>query len=346
MVYKIIGVMKFIVVCLMASVVVYLGFLLYVNMTQNDVDLFFFRTSQYTLNTFLSNLHDENTPNYGEHQRLYKVLRVLRKKHLGDIQENSDVPADYQFFFQEVLPDFLRNSDRNVTPLEEKRSLLATFPRDADYTAKLLLITGPDGKILKGKRRVNGYDKRLEMTGTYTSEFNHPTGLFMIDGEVVNPVLQKWEGLVILNASGKLHIKDMNTLEYQFRRFDITHSYQDYLDFMKLAKKLKLSFFQTHLLIKNGEIDVPQESTKRFRRRVIFQDSDYAVSVYDSFDKQLTLYEVADILKTRYNARDAVNLDMGPYGYCARYHNEQRVKLYGGKGRAVQLSNILIFNYH
>jgi len=344
MLYKILGFLKFVVVCLVSSVVVYFAYLVYADLTHSGGDIF--RGSRYTLDTFLDNLHDEKIPSHKEHQHLYKALTTLNKERLGNINKNSDVPYDYRFFFQEVLPAFLDSPEQTLTNTGGQGPILATFARDADYVAKMLLISGPESKILSGKRRIKGYEKRLEMTGTYTSAFHYPTGLFVVDGDVINPVLQKWDGLVILDASGTLHIKDIHTLEYRFRHFKIKQSYQDYLDFLKLAEEQKFSIFQTHLLIKNGEIDVSPISKKRFRRRVIFQDRHDAISIYDSFDKQLTFYELAQTLKEQYDAFNVVNLDMGPYGYCARYERDKRVILYNGKGKGVQLSNIIIFNYN
>ena len=80
---------------------------------------------------------------------------------------------------------------------------------------------------------------------------------------------------------------------------------------------------------------------------MIFQDQYDLVSIYDSFDTPLTIYNTAEILENQYAPVYAVNLDMaGPEGYCGRYDNDQLISLYGGKGKNVQLSNILIFNYN
>ena len=192
---------------------------------------------------------------------------------------------------------------------------------------------------------MKGYPKRLEMTAASTSEVQYPSGLFVVDGQVLNPILQAWNGLVILDSSGKLHIRNIESLEYQFQRFAIKQVHQDYLDFLKLAERQKFSMFQSPLLIHNGHLDASLEHTRRARRRAIFQDHSGAVSLYDSFEKALTLYETARLLKEQYAALYAINLDMGPYGYCGRYEHDERVALYGGKGQHVELSNVLIFNY-
>ena len=346
MLYRILGFLRFGLICLVTSVVVYFAYLGYVKLGGHEKRLSLFGKPEYTFETFLNNLYDKNTPNYNEHLRLYETLKDIRQSQMGGIQNNPDIPNDYKHFFQEVAPRFVKNTGGTPTNPEGAGPILTTFGREADYVTTLLLLSGPEGRILNGQRKVKGYTKRLEMTGTYTSSFQHPTGLFAIDGEVINPVLQSWVGLVIIDSEGKVQVKDINMLEYQFRHFDIQHSYQDYLDFLDLVNDLKLSLLQSHLIVKHGEIDVSPDNTKRFRRRVIFQDASSAVSIYDSFERHLTLYETAEILVKEYQAVNAVNLDMGPYGYCARYENEERVRLYGGKGKGIQLSNIMIFNYN
>lgn len=309
-------------------------------------DFFLLTRKSYTFDTFLSNLRGGAVSPTDEHRRIYKVLKSLKQERLGNTSQSSNIPYDYTFFFQEVAPTFLDNSSQLLQNIPDDLHILATFNSDADYVTKLLLLNGAESKILRGKRIMEDYSKRLEMTGTYTSEFHYPTGLFVIEGHVINPVLQKWDGLLILDAAGKLYIKDINSLEYRLRRFNITHSYQDYLDFLKLAKKEKLSIFQTHLLINRGEIDASPDLQRRFRRRAIFQDRQHRVSIYDSFEKQPTLYELAETLQQDYGATEAVNLDMGPFGYCARYENGVQTELYMGKAKSIQLSNIIIFNYN
>lgn len=343
--YRILDVLKFIVVFVLAGIIVYLVYLFYLNWTHPDLDIYLFNTSPYTFETFLKNLEDKGISMADEHDRLYQIVKRLDSGHLGNLDRNARLPYDYQFFFQQAVPEFLQSEKQSLSSPEQRGSILATFTRESDYVAKLLRVSGSDAHILRGARKVKGYTKRLEMTATYTSEFQYPTGLFVVDGQVLNPVLQAWDGLAILDASGKFHIRNIENLEYQFRHFAIKHVHQDYLDFLKLAERQRFSIFQSHLLINNGEIDPALENTKRVRRRVIFQDSSGAVSIYDSFHQALTLYESACILKEQYAATYALNLDMGPYGYCGRYENDERTALYGGKGQNVELTNVLVFNY-
>lgn len=343
--YKILDVLKFLVVLMLVVVIIYLLYLLYLNWTHPEVDIYLFSTSPYTFETFLKNLQERQIPPADEHERLYKVLRRLDEGYLGNLRNNDKIPYDYRYFFQDLIPAFLRQEAPFRTHTEQRGSILAMFGQQDPYVAKLLRVSGHDSQILNGTRKVRGYAKRLEMTATYTSEFQFPTGLFVVDGEVLNPALQQWDGLVILDDSGKLHIRHIDKLEYDFQRFHIRQSHQDYLDFLKLAERQDFSIFQSHLLIHAGAIDVSPDNTKRFRRRVIFQDQHEVIAIYDSFENSQTLYETARILQEQYAAMYAVNLDMGPYGYCGRYENGRRVALYGGKGKNVQLSNILIFNY-
>ncbi|GAK58780.1 succinate dehydrogenase catalytic subunit [Candidatus Vecturithrix granuli] len=343
--YRILDVLKFIVVFVLMGMIVYLVYLFYLTWTHPEVDIYLFNTSPYTFETFLKSLEERHIPPVDEHERLYKVLQRLDKSYLGNLRTHTEIPYDYRFFFRQVVPEFLQSGEQTPASPEQRGTILATFTRKSDYVAKLLRISGPDALILKGVRKVKGYTKRLEMTATYTSEFQYPTGLFVVDGQVLNPVLQAWDGLAILDSSGKFHIRNIENLEYQFRRYAIKHVHQDYLDFLKLAERQRFSIFQSHLLISNGNIDKSLDNTEPDRRRVIFQDVSETVSIYDSFNQKLTLYEAADILKEQYAAMYAMNLDTGPYGYCGRYDNDQRVVLYGGKGQNVELTNVLVFNY-
>ncbi len=342
--YKILGVFKYITVFLLLSLFVCLLYVAVIWFRGGDLLWLNFRR-HYTCETFLENLRRGSLPPIKEHKQLYSLLHLLNSDRLGEIRSRSNIPYDYQFFFQDVAPAFLENPEHAAYNPTNDPYLLASFAPDMDYTARLLLLTGPESRIVKGKRLLKEYTKRLEMTGTYTSEFAYPTGLFVLKGEVLNPALQKWDGLVLLDTAGKLYIKDIAALEYHFRRFDIRGSRKDYLDFLELAEQQKFSMFQTHLLIKSGKVDVSPDSQRRARRRAIFQDQYHTVSVYDSFDEQPTLYELAETLRQKYGAVEAVNLDMGPYGYCARYEHVQQVKLYKGKSPSVQLSNIIVFHY-
>lgn len=68
--------------------------------------------------------------------------------------------------------------------------------------------------------------------------------------------------------------------------------------------------------------------------------------MYDSLNETPTLYELAETLKTRYGATERSISTWGPYGYCARYEYDKRVKLYFPKRQGIRLSNILVFNYN
>lgn len=340
----ILNLFKFIVVFLLICMLVgliYFGIVAY----RGGSDAFLTFRNAYTVETFLTRLRNGDGANPQEHGRLYKIARALRPELVGELPKDDAIPYDYRYFSKEVVANFLRDSSASLKTLKEDPNILQVFAPQDEYAAKLLLLSGANDGIVRGTRTMRGYAKRLEMTGTYTSAFDYPTGLFVIDGEVLNPALQTWDGLVIIDASGKLYIKDIRQLEYRFRRYDIAHSHQDYLDFLDIASAEKLSIFQTHLLITGGAIDTSPTSDRRFRRRAIFQDQQHRVAVYDSFEQEPTLYELAETLKNTYGATEAVNLDMGPYGYCARYENGARTKLYFAKGQGIRLSNILIFNY-
>lgn len=336
---------RFLTLFLLFALVVSLSYLTVMYLRGGD-DFWLLSRKKYTLETFLENLRQAKSSPETEHERIYALLKHLQPERLGNVRQSPNVPYDYAFFFKDVVPEFLAPQETEGRDIPAEANILESFRPGEDYVAKLLQLSGPESRIITGTRVLKEYPKRLEMTGTYTSEFNFPTGLFVVDGQVVNPVLQQWDGLVIVDRTGKLYIKNINFLEYGFRRFDISLSHRDYLDFLKLAEDEKLSIFQTHLLIHEGKIDVSPDSGRRARRRAIFQDRSQTLFVYDSLDWQPTLYEMSELLKQRYSATAAVNLDMGPFGYAARYENGKRAEIYLGKGRNIELSNIIVFNYH
>ena len=339
----ILNLFKYVIVFLL--ICVFVGLIYAAVMFYQGSDAFLTFRNAYTIETFLTRLRNGAASTPEEHGRLHKVVQALRPELVGKLPKDDDIPYDYRYFSKEVVPSFLKETSASLKTLKEDPNILQVFAPKEEYAAKLLLLSGSNDGIIRGSRTISGYAKRLEMTGTYTSSFDYPTGLFVIDGEVLNPALQTWDGLVIIDKSGKLYLKDIRRLEYNFREYDIAHSHQDYLDFLKIAKQAGLSIFQTHLLITGGAIDTSPTSERRFRRRAIFQDQQHRIAVYDSLEQEPTLYELAETLKNNYGATEAVNLDMGPYGYCARYENGARTKLYFAKGQGIRLSNILIFNY-
>ncbi len=336
---------RFLIFFLIFAFVISLSYLAVMFLRGED-DFWLVTRKKYTFETFLENLRQGKSSPKTEHERMYALLKHLQPDRLGNVRQSPNVPYDYAFFFKDVVPEFLAPQETAGRNIQAEANILESFRPGEDYVAKLLQLAGSESRIIAGTRVLDDYPKRLETTGTYTSEFHYPTGLFVVEGKVINPVLQQWDGLVIFDRAGKLYIKNINFLEYGFRRFDISMSYRDYLDFLRLAEEERLSIFQTHLLIHEGKIDVSPDSQRRARRRTIFQDSSQTIFIYDSFDWQPTLYELSEILKQRYGATEAVNLDMGPFGYAARYENGKRSKLFLGKGRNIELSNIIVFNYH
>ena len=305
----ILNVFKYVIVFLL--ICVFVGLIYAAVMLYQGSDAFLTFRNAYTIETFLTRLRNGAASTPEEHGRLYKVVQALRPELVGKLPKDDDIPYDYRYFSKEVVSNFLKETSASLKTLKEDPNILQVFaPQDA-YAAKLLLLSGANDAIIRGARTASGYAKRLEMTGTYTSSFDYPTGLFVIDGEVLNPALQTWDGLVIIDKSGKLYLKDIRRLEYNFREYDIAHSHQDYLDFLKIAKQAGLSIFQTHLLITGGAIDTSPTSERRFRRRAIFQDQQHRIAVYDSLEQHPTLYELAETLKNVYGATEAVNLDMG-----------------------------------
>jgi hypothetical protein len=289
--------------------------------------------------------------NQEAHKRLLFDLQSI-----GSLKQNASlfkayinkqkIPYDYRYFFKECLPRYLEEETYS-SPLRDK-NIIAFFPAHSDYQAKIIFNT-EELPLYAFQNRLKKSDlrNRLIVTGTYTSPFNTPVGLTINQGKVLNPALQKWDGILVIDYNGKAHITDINHLMYNFTLFDIRNSYKDYLTFFQIAQVNKLTIIQSHLIISNGNILIDKQNLKRekFRRRVIFQTKDNALYVYDSFKQRLTFYKLAQILKNKYNAKIALNLDMGTYNYAVLYENNREKKNYSELGSRVILSNFLVIDY-
>jgi hypothetical protein len=159
-------------------------------------------------------------------------------------------------------------------------------------------------------------DDKLVITGAYTSSYKRPVGLFTINGEIINPAIRDWSGLVII-SNGKVYIENAKNIVLNFRRLNIVDSLDDLRVFIDWVEDNKASVFQSHLVVNNS---LPKASSKnaKFRRRMIYEDINNDIFIYDSYEKELTLFDAANFLIKEHNAIKAVNLDMGTYNYCNR----------------------------
>lgn len=297
-------------------------------------------------------LYDLNTGHVAEaHGNLHALVtslppgakRAEAARRYASIHDQT-LPRDYRYFFKESLPAFLEPTPSSS--LQDDNILLSLNDSEA-YTADIVFNSRQSATFPRHAGRPAGYPKhRLEITGGYTSSYIWPAGLTISAGRVLNGALQSWDGLIIKDAQNRLHIVDLSDLRYNFRRYDLRGDLDDYKAFLQIAAKEKWSVVQTHLLLSSGQLLVSSEgSSLKARRRALFEMEDGTLAVYDSFDESLTLFELASILRDRYQATDAVNLDMGTYNYCVFYESGQETQSYSVLGEGGILSNLLVFDY-
>lgn len=160
---------------------------------------------------------------------------------------------------------------------------------------------------------------RLLVTGAYSSgERLAPEGMVIRDGRPTHPWPQGWDGLLVVAQSGAASLHAVSAVKWRDSIFDLRErSARE--RFLSTAARERLSVVQSHLLIRDGVLDLrPVENARLFRRRILFQTRDGRIGVYDTSPRSLTLYDAAAELQQRVDPAMAFNLDMGAYDFCER----------------------------
>lgn len=164
----------------------------------------------------------------------------------------------------------------------------------------------------------------LTVTGAYTGtgmregDRPKPVGVFLRDGDVASREFGRMDGLLIVAPDGSARIALASAAELEGRRHDLTD-----LDgrraFLDAASEAGASVLQSHLLIRDGALDLrPVEDAPLAVRRVLFQTGDGALGLWQSGARALTLYDAAEELARLHAPVMALNLDMGGYDFCER----------------------------
>lgn len=160
--------------------------------------------------------------------------------------------------------------------------------------------------------------ERLTVTGAYSSGDRFgPEGFVLKRGEALRPVPQGWDGVLLVDAEGRARIFDVSAAELAGDRYNL-RDVEARRVFLRMAESRGLSAIQSHLLVKEGVLDLkPVDGARRFRRRLLFQTEDGRIGVFDTSPKPTTLFEAAVALKTKVDGvHMALNLDMGTYDFC------------------------------
>lgn len=187
------------------------------------------------------------------------------------------------------------------TPKEQALGKLIFLPGDADAL---------DAPLSEGERRVL-------VTGAYSSGDRFaPEGFVLRRGDARLARLQRWDGLLLIDAEGRLSIQDVSSVHHAGENYDLRDR-PSRRAFLEQARDAGLSAVQSHLLINEGVLDLsPIPGAKRFRRRLLFETQDGKIGVFDTSPRALTLFEAAEALSAAQAPRFALNLDMGTYDFC------------------------------
>lgn len=164
----------------------------------------------------------------------------------------------------------------------------------------------------------------LTVTGAYTAtdkrdaEKPKPVGLFLHRGQSVSLEYGRMDGLLVIEADGRARIDAVSTAHVGDRVHDLTDS-DDRRAFVAEARGARASAIQSHLLIRDGELDLRAvEDAPVAIRRILFQARDGAMAIWQSGSRALTLHEAASELVRLHAPAMAMNLDMGSYDFCER----------------------------
>ncbi|MBF0613264.1 MAG: hypothetical protein G8345_08230 [Magnetococcales bacterium] len=264
------------------------------------------------------------------HQSLLQRVRTTPAEWLSTPE--GGVHRDYHYFLQKTIPAFAKANA--LPPHPQDPHLLAYYGHNQPHGAELIFTGLPHTLPQRGHQ--------LEVTAAYTSDIQYPVGFFAVQGRVINPAVQPWEGLVTVSANGQLEIRHAGDVSLTGRTLQWTTSQQDYRLFVQQVEERKLSVFQSHLLIGMGRNLVKNlENQPKVPRRVLFRDRMGGVGIYDSLEEPLTLFEVAEILLQNFQPFHAVNLDMGSYNFCVYYFQGGPQQQCGVPKPKAHLSNLL-----
>ena len=182
-------------------------------------------------------------------------------------------------------------------------------------------LVGDDGAIPDLVTLPEG-GREVIVTGAYTSgEKREPEGMFIINGEVVDPYPQGWDGLMLIDRAGRLSLHHVERVTSGDDEWDLRTKWSRKA-FVKAAKSLKWSVFQSHLVVVDGKVDTkPREAARKFRRRILFTLRDGSYGIYET--PPMTLHDSAVDVAERFEPEMALNLDMGTFNYCRETLDEE-----------------------
>ncbi|MFT6062742.1 MAG: hypothetical protein ACJAVR_002805 [Paracoccaceae bacterium] len=159
------------------------------------------------------------------------------------------------------------------------------------------------------------------VTGAYTGPDMRvtgapkPVGVFIVRGERISLELARMDGLLVTAPDGSARISTVRDAQVGGQGFDL-RTLTGRVAFARRAEETGASAFQSHLLVRDGALDLRAvDGAPVARRRVLFQLADGALAIWQSGDA-LTLHQAAAALMAAHAPVMALNLDMGGHDFC------------------------------
>lgn len=184
--------------------------------------------------------------------------------------------------------------------------------------ARLLLLPEDAGKVPEAPVGT------VTVTGAYTATDRRdgdrpkPVGFYIHRGDLVSLEFGRMDGILLVAPDGTARITVASDVPLTGERHRLT-SLSGRRAFARAAAEAGVSVLQSHLLIRNGELDLrPATDAPVAERRILFQTREGALALWQSGGRALTLHEAASELAARHAPVMALNLDMGGHDYCLR----------------------------
>jgi hypothetical protein len=161
----------------------------------------------------------------------------------------------------------------------------------------------------------------VTVTGAYTGADTRPTGapkpvgVFILRGERISLELARMDGLLVTRLDGAARISTIAGARIGDEAFDL-QTLGGRVAFARRAEDVGASAFQSHLLIRDGALDLRAvDGAPVARRRVLFQRADGALAIWEGRGA-MTLFAAASALMADHVPVMALNLDMGGHDFC------------------------------
>jgi hypothetical protein len=216
-------------------------------------------TFEKASSAFFSALPNADQSTKNAHREFAAFLSTIDASKIPDdtqlkrLATGNPIPYDYEFFFKECLPAY-RQDGRKGNVIKDP-NIIVSLPPGASYKARLF-VNIDNASVAELKKRV-GLEQdgnRILFAGAYSSPFKLPAGLTISSGEVVNPVLQRFDGIVMIDGEGHIIITDIRDLREGWRVLDVRSRIRDYQQLLQLSREQHLSLFQGNLLISEGRV--------------------------------------------------------------------------------------------